>query len=74
MDGELTFSVGSKLPPYFIQIHSSYIVNPKYLTEYDSKTVTVLLNEGNSHQLPISRKFHTSFKEKYHDYLMERSF
>ena len=60
--------------PYFIQIHASYIVNPKYIKDFDAKTVTILLNGTEEHSLPISRKFQSSFKEKYYNYLSERNF
>ncbi|MFQ7254957.1 MAG: LytTR family DNA-binding domain-containing protein [Streptococcus sp.] len=46
-----------KLPKCFIQIHASYILNPKYIKDFDSKTVTILLNGTEEHLLPISRSF-----------------
>lgn len=69
-----TQDILDKLPNYFIQIHASYIVNPKYIKDFDAKTVTILLNGAEEHSLPISRKFHSSFKEKYYNYLSERNF
>ncbi|MFR6600109.1 MAG: LytTR family transcriptional regulator DNA-binding domain-containing protein [Streptococcus sp.] len=57
-----------------MQIHASYILNPKYIKDFDSKTVTILLNGTEEYLLPISRKFHFSFKEKYYSYLSERHF
>ena len=51
-----TQEILDKLPDYFIQIHASYIVNPKYIKDFDAKTVTILLNgtEGHSLQLVVS--------------------
>ena len=69
-----TQDILDKLPDYFIQIHASYIVNPKYIKDFDAKTVTILLNGTEEHSLPISRKFQSSFKEKYYNYLSERNF
>lgn len=69
-----TKEILEKLPNYFIQIHASYILNPKYIKDFDSKTVTILLNGAEEHLLPISRKFQFSFKEKYYRYLSERHF
>ena len=69
-----TKEILEKLPNYFIQIHTSYILNPKYIKDFDSKTVTILLNGTEEHLLPISRKFQFSFKEKYYSYLSERHF
>ena len=69
-----TKEILEKLPNYFIQIHASYILNPKYIKDFDSKTVTILLNGTEEHLLPISRKFQFSFKEKYYSYLSERHF
>ena len=64
----------TKLPSYFIQIHTSYIINPKYIKDYDSKTVTISIDGCNETILPISRKFQGTFKKHYHQYLSERSF
>ena len=69
-----TKEILEKLPNYFIQIHASYILNPKYIKDFDSKTVTILLNGTEENLLPISRKFQFSFKEKYYSYLSERHF
>ncbi|MBF9658902.1 response regulator transcription factor [Streptococcus pseudopneumoniae] len=70
-----TKDILEKLPDYFIQIHSSYIINPRYVTEFDSQIVTILNGMDENH-LPISRKFQTSFREKYYYYyyLSERNF
>ena len=52
----------------------TFIKESKYIKDFDSKTVTILLNGTEEHLLPISRKFQFSFKEKYYSYLSERHF
>ena len=45
------------------QIHDLKKLDQK---DFDAKTVTILLNGTEEHSLPISRKFQSSFKEKYY--------
>ena len=52
----------------------TFVKESKYIKDFDSKTVTILLNGTEEHLLPISRKFQFSFKEKYYSYLSERHF
>lgn len=69
-----TQEILEKLPSYFIQIHASYVINPKYVQGFSSQSVTLLRNGDQTVDLPISRKFQGSFKEAYHRYLSERMF
>lgn len=69
-----TQEILEKLPSYFIQIHASYIINPKYVQEFEVNLVRVVRNYDKGVELPISRKFQKKFKEVYYQYLSERMF
>lgn len=49
----------------FVQIHKSYIINMKYLVNYNSSTVQMIKEI----QLSIGRKYKQSFLERYTKYL-----
>ena len=71
---DITYFEKDKRSVFIYTLADTYIVNPKYIKDFDAKTVTILLNGTEEHSLPISRKFHSSFKEKYYNYLSERNF
>ncbi len=53
----------AKLNGEFVQVHTSYVVNVKYLKEISNKFL-ILTNQPNSVQIPISRKFRAQARDK----------
>lgn len=49
----------------FVQVHKSYVINMKYLVNYNSSTVQMIKEI----QLSIGRKYKQSFLERYTKYL-----
>jgi len=47
----------SKVNDNFIQVHSSYIVNVRYVKQIRNNTIIVNLNDKQTVDIPISRKF-----------------
>lgn len=47
----------SKVNDNFIQVHTSYIVNVRYVKQIRNNTIIVNLNEKQTVDIPISRKF-----------------
>ena len=54
---------------YFAQPHYSYIVNLKYVTNFDRKSVTLTYDANNVYKLPVSRSFYMQFKLKFYEYM-----
>lgn len=52
-----------KLNSDFVQIHSSYIINTRYIEEI-STAFTILSYSNQSIEIPISRKFRTAARDK----------
>lgn len=69
-----TQDILDKLPSYFLQIHVSFIINPKYVQEFKADSVRIVRDYDEGLVLPISRKYQKRFKEGYYDYLRERVF
>lgn len=53
----------AKVNDHFIQIHTSFIVNSRFIKELSSHSIT-LLPQANSLSLPVSRKFKASAKKQ----------
>lgn len=47
----------SKINDNFVQVHTSFIVNARYIKKVSSNTITANLNEKKTVEIPISRKF-----------------
>ena len=63
-------SVENLLPKnVFHKVHRAFIVNFIYINNYDKENV--YLKKGM--QVPVSRKYHTSFREAYRNYAKGRS-
>ena len=69
-----TQDILDKLPSYFLQIHASFIINPKYVQEFKADSVRIVRDYDEGVTLSISRKFQKRFKEGYYAYLRERVF
>lgn len=54
----------SKLDNNFIQVHTSFIVNIKYVTGIKSDIVVLTLPDGKTNEIPISRKFKEIARKK----------
>ncbi|MGN0397899.1 MAG: LytR/AlgR family response regulator transcription factor [Candidatus Fimimorpha sp.] len=51
----------------FIRIHQSYFINPQYIEKVKDKIIII-----NGEELPISRKYMTSFKEQLRKNMMKK--
>jgi DNA-binding LytR/AlgR family response regulator len=61
--------VSSVLPPYcFCKINRAYIVNCNHIKRYNNESVSLT----GKHSLHISRKYNTSFKTQYREFLNPR--
>lgn len=56
----------------FVQIHRSYIINMRYIYNYDASHVW-LLNSADENLFNIGRSYRQSFKERYKNYLFSGS-
>lgn len=55
-------------PELFAQVHKSYLVNLRYVTNFDKTTVT-LKSRGQVCKVYCSRKYFPSFKKAFYDYI-----
>ncbi len=55
-------------PELFAQVHKSYLVNLRYVTNFDKTTVT-LKSKGCECKVYCSRKYFPSFKKAFYDYI-----
>ena len=55
-------------PVLFAQVHKSYLVNLRYVTNFDKTTVT-LKSRGRECKVYCSRKYFPSFKKSFYDYI-----
>ncbi|MNI71224.1 LytTr DNA-binding domain protein [compost metagenome] len=47
----------SKVNDHFVQVHTSFIVNVRYVKQISNDTIIVKLNDKQTVEIPISRKF-----------------
>lgn len=55
-------------PDLFAQVHKSYIVNLRHVTNFDKTTIT-LKSQGQTCTVYCSRKYYPSFKKAFYDYI-----
>ena len=66
--GELYRKIGKlgefaqALPPYFLRVHQSFLVNTRRLSGLDKTSWEVLLDSG--HRIPVSRAYHGAVLEQ----------
>lgn len=54
---------------YFVQSHYSFIVNLKNVTHFSKTDITLSVNGKEYQNIPISRRFYSSFKEAFYKYV-----
>ncbi len=55
-------------PDLFAQVHKSYLVNLRYVTNFDKTTIT-LKSQGKTFTVWCSRKYFQSFKKSFYNYV-----
>lgn len=56
----------------FVRIHRSFIINMRYIYDYDSSHIR-LLDQRPEHLLNIGRSYRQAFRKRYEDYLLSGS-
>ncbi len=54
---------------YFVQSHYSFIVNLKNVTHFSKNNIVLSINGKDYSNVPISRRFYSSFKESFYKYI-----
>ncbi|WP_286923636.1 MULTISPECIES: LytR/AlgR family response regulator transcription factor [Lysinibacillus] len=54
----------SKINDNFVQVHNSFIVNVRYVKQISNNTITANLNDNQTVEIPISRKFIDSARKQ----------
>ncbi|MDQ0232884.1 LytR/AlgR family response regulator transcription factor [Metabacillus malikii] len=54
----------SKINENFVQVHTSFIVNVRYVKQISNNTVTVNIRDKQTIEIPISRKFKDNAREQ----------
>lgn len=54
----------SKVNDNFVQVHNSFIVNVRYIKQISNNTITANLNDKQTVEIPISRKFIDSARKQ----------
>ena len=54
---------------YFVQSHYSFIVNLKNVTHFSKSDISISKNKAENISVPISRRFYSSFKKSFYDYI-----
>lgn len=54
---------------YFVQPHYSFIVNLKNVVHFSKSDITLSLNNEEYTHIPISRRFYSSFKNAFYNYI-----
>ncbi|MFB7158351.1 LytR/AlgR family response regulator transcription factor [Lysinibacillus sp. NPDC056232] len=59
-----TTTILSKLNDCFVQVHASFIVNVKYIKEIGSNFLILKIDNNNSIEIPMSRKYKETARDK----------
>jgi len=54
---------------YFVQSHYSFIVNLKNVTHFSKSDISISKNSEENITVPVSRRFYSSFKKSFYDYI-----